>query len=102
MSSTPLSADAATQASEASTVPMRFEVTTLPVADVDRAKDFYQRLGWRFDIDFEPAPGLRGVQFSPPGSPASIQFGSGGAPLAGPLQALQLIVQDIDAARADL
>jgi catechol 2,3-dioxygenase-like lactoylglutathione lyase family enzyme len=102
MSSTPLSADAATQASEASTVPMRFEVTALPVADVDRAKAFYQRLGWRFDIDFEPAPGVRGVQFTPPGSPASIQFGSGGEPLAGPLHGMILVVDDLDVAREEL
>jgi catechol 2,3-dioxygenase-like lactoylglutathione lyase family enzyme len=84
------------------TMPFRFEVTTLPVADVDRAKDFYLKLGWRFDIDFEPAPGVRGVQFTPPGSQASIQFGSGGGKLAGPLQNLYLIVDDIVAARDDL
>ena len=53
----------------------RLEVVTIPVADVDRAKAFYLSLGWRLDIDFEPAPGIRGVQFTPPGSPASIQFG---------------------------
>src|SRR3954453_1838596 len=102
MSSTPLSADAATQASEASTVPMRFEVTAMPVADVDRAKAFYQRLGWRFDIDFEPAPGIRGVQFTPPGSAASIQFGKGSTTMTEPLQGLLLIVDDIEAARDDL
>jgi catechol 2,3-dioxygenase-like lactoylglutathione lyase family enzyme len=84
------------------TMPFRFEVTTIPVADVDRAKDFYLKLGWRFDIDFEPAPGVRGVQFTPPGSPASIQFGSGGAQSAGPLQNLYLIVDDIVAARDEL
>ena len=49
----------------------------MPVADVDRAKAFYQRLGWRLDIDFKPTPDTRGVQFTPPGSPASIQFGQG-------------------------
>ena len=43
------------------TIPMRFEVTTLPVADVDRTKAFYQGLGWRLDIDFEPAPGVRKI-----------------------------------------
>src|SRR3954470_6660419 len=102
MSSTPLSADAATQASEASTVPMRFEVTTLPVADVDRAKAFYERLGWRFDIDFEPAPGVRGVQFTPPGSPASIQFGSGSSKMTEPHDGMILVVDDIVAARDDL
>ena len=58
-------------------VAMKFEVTTLPVADVDRAKAFYQRLGWRLDIDFKPTPDTRGVQFTPPGSQASIQFGQG-------------------------
>ena len=77
MSTTQLDSNTATEASEVSTVPMRFEVTTLPVADVDRAKAFYQRLGWRLDIDFKPTPDTRGVQFTPPGSPASIQFGEG-------------------------
>ena len=81
---------------------MRFEVTTLPVADVDRAKAFYQRLGWRLDIDFKPTPDTRGVQFTPPGSPASIQFGHGMTTMAGPLQGLLLVVEDIEAARDDL
>jgi catechol 2,3-dioxygenase-like lactoylglutathione lyase family enzyme len=79
------------------TMPFRFEVTTLPVSDVQRAKDFYLKLGWRLDIDFEPAPGVRAVQFTPPGSPASIQFGS--TPLQGPLMNLYLVVDDIVAAR---
>jgi len=82
---------------------MAFEVTTLPVADVDRAKDFYLKLGWRQDIDFMPAPEVRGVQFTPPGSSASIQFGSGPtAASSGPLTGLLLIVDDIEAAREDL
>jgi catechol 2,3-dioxygenase-like lactoylglutathione lyase family enzyme len=83
---------------------VRFEVTTLPVADVDRAKAFYEQLGWRLDIDFEPAPGARGVQFTPPGSPASIQFGSGPTAMKAdrPLQGLLLIVKDIEATREDL
>jgi catechol 2,3-dioxygenase-like lactoylglutathione lyase family enzyme len=85
----------------AETMPFRFEVTTLPVADVGRAKDFYvNTLGWREDIDFEPAPGLRAVQVTPPGSQASIQFSS--APMAGPLQNLYLVVGDIVSARDDL
>jgi catechol 2,3-dioxygenase-like lactoylglutathione lyase family enzyme len=92
----------ATEASGVSTVPMRFEVTTLPVADVDRAKAFYQSLGWRLDIDFKPTPDTRGVQFTPPGSPASIQFGQGRATLTGPLQGLLLVVEDIEAARDEL
>jgi catechol 2,3-dioxygenase-like lactoylglutathione lyase family enzyme len=94
------------QGNETSTVtataPAKFEVTTLPVADVDRAKAFYQGLGWRFDIDFEPAPGVRGVQFTPPGSPASIQFGSGSTTMKEPLQGLILVVDDLEAARDDL
>jgi catechol 2,3-dioxygenase-like lactoylglutathione lyase family enzyme len=85
------------------TIPMRFEVATLPVADVDRAEAFYRRLGWQLDIDFHPAPGTRGVQLTPPGSPASIQFGSGPTAMKnGPLRGLLLIVDDIEAARADL
>jgi catechol 2,3-dioxygenase-like lactoylglutathione lyase family enzyme len=79
-----------------------FEVTTLPVADVDRAKAFYQRLGWRLDIDFKPSPDTRGVQFTPPGSSASIQFGQGTNTMTEPLQGLFLVVDDIEAARADL
>jgi catechol 2,3-dioxygenase-like lactoylglutathione lyase family enzyme len=85
------------------TIAARFEVTTLPVADVDRAKAFYRSLGWRLDIDFLPAPDTRGVQFTPPGSQASIQFGSGPrAAKSGPLTGLLLIVDDIEAAREDL
>jgi catechol 2,3-dioxygenase-like lactoylglutathione lyase family enzyme len=84
-------------------IPMRFEVATLPVADVDRTKAFYQRLGWRLDIDFEPAPGVRGVQITPPGSPASIQFGQGTTRMMqAPLEGLFLVVEDIEAAREDL
>jgi catechol 2,3-dioxygenase-like lactoylglutathione lyase family enzyme len=84
------------------TAPAKFEVTTLPVADVDRAKAFYVGLGWRLDIDFEPAPGVRGVQFTPPGSPASIQFGNGSTTMTEPHQGLLLVVDDIEAARDDL
>jgi catechol 2,3-dioxygenase-like lactoylglutathione lyase family enzyme len=92
----------ATQPSRAGTIAARFEVTTLPVADVDRAKAFYERLGWRLDIDFKPSPDTRGVQLTPPGSLASIQFGEGNGYTAGPLQGLFLVVDDIEAARADL
>jgi len=79
------------------------EVVTLPVADVDRAKAFYEGLGWRMDIDFEPAPGVRGVQLTPPGSPCSIQFGVGLTPAEpGSAQATFLVVSDIEDARAQL
>ena len=80
----------------------KLEVVTIPVSDVDRAKAFYLSLGWRLDIDFEPAPGVRGVQFTPPGSPASIQFGSGSTTMKEPHQGLLLVVDDIERAREDL
>src|SRR4051794_27229455 len=80
-------------------VPMKFEVTPIPVTDFDRAKAFYQRLGWRLDIDLQFTEQVRGVQFTPPGSPASIQFGPAGAER---LQRLLLIVEDIEAAGAEL
>ena len=103
MSSAQPSIDTATEASGVTAVPIRFEVTTLPVADVDRAKDFYQRLGWRLDIDFKPSPDTRGVQFTPPGSPASIQFGEGTTTMSpGSLQGMILVVEDIVTARDDL
>ena len=72
MSSAPPSPDAAAEASGVVGASVRFEVTTLPVADVDRAKACYERLGWRLDIDFNPTPDTRGVQFTPPGSAASV------------------------------
>ena len=102
MSSTQVSSDATGEA-ELATVPLRLEVMKIPVADVDRAKAFYQRLGWRFDIDFSPAPGVRGVQLTPPGSPASVQFGSG-APtqMTPPVEGMILVVDDIEAARDEL
>ena len=103
MSSAPPSSDAGAEASGVAGVPMRFEVTVLPVADVDRAKAFYQRLGWRLDIDFKPTNDTRGVQFTPPGSPASVQFGEGLTTMTpGSLEGLLLVVDDIDAARAEL
>ncbi len=80
-------------------VPMRFEVTPIPVTDVERAKAFYQRLGWRLDIDHQFTEQVRAVQFTPPGSSASIQF----APAqSGRLQRLLLIVDDVEAARDEL
>ena len=81
------------------TVPMKFEVTPIPVTDFDRAKAFYQRLGWQLDIDLQFTEQVRAVQFTPPGSPASIQFAPAGADR---LQRLLLIVDDIEAARAEL
>jgi catechol 2,3-dioxygenase-like lactoylglutathione lyase family enzyme len=103
MSITQQNTDTATEASGVMTQSMKFEVTTLPVADVDRAKAFYESLGWRLDIDFKPTPDTRGVQFTPPGSQASIQFGQGTTTMEpGSLQGLFLVVEDIEATRNDL
>jgi catechol 2,3-dioxygenase-like lactoylglutathione lyase family enzyme len=86
-----------------STVAYRFEVTVIPVSDVDRAKDFYVRLGWRLDADFPIDEHFRIVQFTPPGSPASVQFGTGTTTAApGSARGLYLIVEDVNAARDDL
>ena len=82
---------------------MKFEVAVLPVADVDRAKHFYKTLGWREDADFVGEGGFRVVQVTPPGSPASIIFGSGvTAATPGSARDLQLVVADVEAARAEL
>jgi catechol 2,3-dioxygenase-like lactoylglutathione lyase family enzyme len=102
VSSTPMTSETTTEAGGVATLPERFEVTALPVADVDRAKAFYERLGWRLDIDFKPSPQTRAVQFTPPGSQASIQFGEGTTNMAGPLDGLLLVVDDIEIARDDL
>ena len=76
---------------------------TLPVSDVDRAKGFYQSLGWRLDIDLVVGDDVRSVQFTPPHSQCSIHFGKGvTAAEPGSVQRLILAVKDIDAARDDL
>ena len=82
---------------------MTLEVVVVPVADVDRAKRFYKGLGWREDADFVADESFRIVQLTPPGSGGSIQFGVGltSAP-PGSLRGLYLVVDDIDAARAEL
>jgi catechol 2,3-dioxygenase-like lactoylglutathione lyase family enzyme len=82
---------------------MRLEVVVVPVSDVDRAKRFYESLGWRLDADLAVDDGYRVVQLTPPGSGCSIIFGTGvtSAP-PGSFEGLQLSVYDIDAVRADL
>jgi catechol 2,3-dioxygenase-like lactoylglutathione lyase family enzyme len=97
-----------TEAHTASTDPsvgkvdMKLEVDVIPVSDVDRSKQFYERLGWRLDDDVAPLDGLRSVQFTPPGSGTSVTFGTGltaaapGSALAG------LVVSDIEAAHREL
>ncbi len=82
---------------------MKLEVVVVPVSDVDRAKNFYQALGWREDADFVAGADFRVVQLTPPGSPCSVIFGTGITSAApGSAQGLQLTVTDIDAARAEL
>ena len=82
---------------------MKLEVVVVPVSDVDRAKGFYQSLGWRLDADFPGAGDFRVVQLTPPGSACSIIFGSGVTSAApGSADGLQLVVTDVEAARAEL
>lgn len=87
-----------------STLPLKLEIVVIPVSDVDRAKDFYAKLGWRLDADFaEPTGDFRVIQFTPPGSGCSVIFGKNVTPAApGSAQGLYLIVSDIEAARAEL
>jgi catechol 2,3-dioxygenase-like lactoylglutathione lyase family enzyme len=82
---------------------MKLEVVVLPVSDVDRAKDFYDRLGWRLDADVSQGDDARLIQLTPPGSACSVQFGKGiTAAAPGSLQDLYLIVSDMEAARREL
>lgn len=89
--------------SRTETLDFKLEVVVLGVTDVDRAKTFYASLGWREDADFATSDAFRVVQFTPPGSEASIIFGKGvTAAVPGSAEDLQLTVYDIDKARADL
>ena len=101
MSSTQTSNEHATQIPTAATVDLKLEVVVIPVSDVDRAKRFYESLGWRLDADFAAGENWRGVQMTPPGSPCSIHFGKGITTAApGSVKNLYLVVSDIEAARA--
>ncbi|HEY2181133.1 MAG TPA: VOC family protein [Solirubrobacteraceae bacterium] len=103
MSGTQLGSDSETQRSGAMAVAMRLEVVTVPVADVDRAKRFYQSLGWRLDADIAGGDDFRVVQFTPPLSECSIHFGKGlTASAPGSADRLILAVEDINAAREAL
>ena len=88
--------EAAIGSPKARSVDMKLEVAVIRVSDVDRAKRFYVGLGWRLDADFVRTDGSRAVQLTPPGSPASIQLGTG------PTWPLYLVVSDIEAARTEL
>jgi catechol 2,3-dioxygenase-like lactoylglutathione lyase family enzyme len=101
MSST--SIDTSMEAPEVGTIDMKLEVVTVPVSDVDRAKRFYQSLGWRLDADISAGGDMRLVQMTPPHSACSIHFGKGFTAMEpGSLDRLYLAVEDIDAARDDL
>ncbi len=82
---------------------MKFEIVVIPVSNVDRAKAFYTKLGWRLDADFDSGQDFRVIQFTPPGSGCSIIFGKNvtGAP-SGSAKGLYLIVSDIEAARKEI
>ena len=102
MSTTQVSSSASENAS-VKNVDMKLEAVVIPVSDVDRAKEFYGSLGWRLDADFAFDNGFRVVQFTPPGSGCSVQFGTNITSAApGSAQGLYLVVSDIEAARDEL
>jgi catechol 2,3-dioxygenase-like lactoylglutathione lyase family enzyme len=103
MSTKPIRSVDATRDAGVARVDMKFEIAIIPVSDVDRAKEFYTRLGWRLDGDFANGDDWRGIQFTPPGSGCSVIFGKNVTPAApGSAQGLYLIVSDIEAARKEL
>jgi catechol 2,3-dioxygenase-like lactoylglutathione lyase family enzyme len=93
----------ATESTSVANVDMKLEVIVIPVSDVDRAKEFYSSLGWRLDADRAAGNGFRLIQFTPPGSGTSVQFGVNLTPATpGSAQGLLLIVSDIETAREQL
>src|SRR3982750_4393807 len=88
---------------KAAGVDMKFEIVVIPVSDVDRAKEFYGKIGWRLDADFARGDDFRVIQFTPPGSGCSVIFGKNVTAAApGSAQGLYLIVSNIEAARDEL
>ena len=103
MSTTQERMEAGSATPKARGVDFKLEVVVIPVSDVDRAKRFYGDLGWRLDAEFVKGNDFRIMQFTPPGSPCSIHFGTGLTSAApGSAQGLYLVVSDIEAARAEL
>jgi catechol 2,3-dioxygenase-like lactoylglutathione lyase family enzyme len=102
MSATEPASSTAAEAAPGGDVDLKLEVVVIPVSDVDRAKDFYSSLGWRLDADFPFDNGFRVVQFTPPGSKCSIQFGSNITSATPGSAEVYLIVSDIEAARGGL
>jgi catechol 2,3-dioxygenase-like lactoylglutathione lyase family enzyme len=103
MSITQATTDPVTQTSTATKLALKIEVLVIPVSDVDRAKRFYEGLGWRVDGDFSIADEWRVVQLTPPGSQCSILIGKGlTSAVPGSVKGTFVVVDDIDAARAAL
>ena len=103
MSSTEVGSEDAPRDASVGKVDLKFEAVVIPVSDVDRAKAFYAQLGWRLDADFAFDNGFRVVQFTPPGSGCSVQFGANITSAApGSAKGLYLVVSDIEAARNEL
>jgi catechol 2,3-dioxygenase-like lactoylglutathione lyase family enzyme len=101
--STDVRSSDANESTRVTHVDMKLEVVVIPVSDVDRAKEFYGSIGWRLDADFSFDNGFRVVQFTPPGSAGSVQFGTNITSAApGSAQGLYLIVSDIEAAHDEL
>jgi catechol 2,3-dioxygenase-like lactoylglutathione lyase family enzyme len=100
MSGTDVSTGASAEAQGTGTMDMKLEVITIPVSDVDRAKGFYENLGWRLDADFELSEDIRAVQFTPPHSGCSVAFGKGIIKAEpGSIERLEMVVSDIEATR---
>ena len=100
---TQVRSEAAIETPRAQRIDMKLEVVVIPVSDVDRAKRFYSKLGWRLDADFVVGDTFRVVQFTPPGSQSSIHFGTGITSAApGSASGNYLVVSDVEAARAEL
>src|ERR1700733_13898316 len=102
MNDTRLRTETSNETDRGGAIDMRLEIQVIPVADVDRAKAFYEQLGWRLDDDVAPLDGLRIVQFTPPGSGASITFGKGLTSAAPGAAEGGLVVADIEAARDEV
>ena len=103
MSSTEVRSEDAPRDASVGKVDLKFEAVVIPVSDVDRAKAFYAQLGWRLDADFAFDNGFRVVQFTPPGSGCSVQFGTNITSAApGSAKGLYLVISDIEAARNEL
>src|SRR6185312_16498223 len=103
MSTTELRSNDTIRPASVAGLDMKFEIVVIPVSDVDRAKEFYGRLGWRLDADYDSGKDFRVLQFTPPGSGCSVIFGKNVTPATpGSAQGLYLIVSDIAAARNEM